>query len=164
MVPSPRVKTYDLAPKMSAAGVADACIQAINSDKYALMVVNFANGDMVGHTAKVPAIIKALEAMDHEVGRLLDAAVAAGYSVLLTSDHGNCDEMVDAATGEPHTRHTVYPVPCLVIDNEQWRLSIGAGLSSVTPTVLQMMGLEKDSVMTGESLLHQPLTELDVRL
>jgi len=164
MVPSPRVKTYDLAPEMSAAGVADACIQAINSDKYALLVVNFANGDMVGHTAIAPAIIMALEAMDREVGRLLDAAVAAGYSVLLTSDHGNCDEMVDAATGEPHTQHTVYPVPCMVIDNEQWRLSIGAGLSSVTPTVLQMMGLDKDNDMTGESLLHQPLTDLDAVL
>ena len=164
MVPSPRVATYDLAPEMSAAGVADACIQAVNSGKYALMVVNFANGDMVGHTAIAPAIIKALEVMDHEVGRLLDAAVTAGYSVLLTSDHGNCDEMVDAATGEPHTQHTVYPVPCLVIDNEQWRLSIGAGLSSVTPTVLQMMGLEKDSAMTGESLLHQSLTDLDALL
>jgi len=164
MVQSPRVKTYDLSPEMSAAGVADACIDAIKSNKYALLVVNFANGDMVGHTAVVPAIIKALEAMDHEVGRLLDVAVEAGYSVLLTSDHGNCDEMVDAATGEPHTQHTVYPVPCMVIDSEQWRLSIGAGLSSVTPTVLQMMGLEKDQVMTGESLLHQPLTDLDALL
>ncbi len=164
MVPSPKVKTYDLAPEMSAAGVTDACIEAVNSGQYALLVVNFANGDMVGHTAVADAIVRALEAMDHEVGRLLDAAVATGYSVVLTSDHGNCDEMVDASTGEPHTQHTVYPVPCLVIDKEQWRLSIGAGLSSVTPTVLELMGLEKDNAMTGESLLHQPLTDLDALL
>ena len=153
MVPSPDVATYDLAPEMSAQGVADAVIDAINSDKYAFIVVNFANGDMVGHTAVHDAVIEAVETLDREVGRVLDTGVEHGYSVVLTADHGNCDEMVDAATGEPHTQHTVYPVPCLVIDQAWWRLSINAGLSSVAPTVLELMGIAVPDAMSGESLL-----------
>ena len=164
MIPSPRVATYDLAPEMSAAGVADAVIDALKQGRYGFIVVNFANGDMVGHTAVREAVIRAVETLDREVGRVLDTAVAEGYAVLLTADHGNCDEMVDPTTGEPHTQHTVYPVPCLVIDHEQWRLSISAGLSSVAPTLLQLMGLEKPPAMTGESLLHSPVAELDASL
>jgi 2,3-bisphosphoglycerate-independent phosphoglycerate mutase len=154
MVPSPRVATYDLAPEMSAAGVADAVIDAMTRNEYALIIVNFANGDMVGHTAVRDAVIKAVEVMDHEVGRVLDCAVEQEYSVILTADHGNCDEMVDAMTGAPHTQHTVFPVPCLIVDDEKWRLSISAGLSSVAPTILQLMGIEQPPEMTGESLLH----------
>jgi len=156
MVPSPRVATYDQAPEMSAAAVADAVVDAIGKRRYGLIVVNFANGDMVGHTAVREAVIRAVETLDREVGRVLDAAVAAGCSVVLTADHGNCDEMVDPVTGEPHTQHTTYPVPCLVIDEVPWRLATGAGLSSVAPTVLQLMGLPQPKAMTGRSLLLGP--------
>lgn len=161
MIPSPNVPTYDLKPEMSAPEVADAVINALRSHDYGFIVVNFANGDMVGHTAVRSAVIAAVEAMDYEVGRVLDAAVAEGYSVLLTADHGNCDEMVDPISGEPHTQHSVYPVPCLVIDGVHWRLSTGAGLSSVAPTLLQMMGLQQPPDMKGKSILleeyHKPV-------
>ena len=156
MIPSPNVPTYDLKPEMSASEVADAVITALRSHEYGFIVVNFANGDMVGHTAIRDAVIAAVEAMDHEVGRVLDAAVEENYSVLLTSDHGNCDEMVDPVTGEPHTQHTIYPVPCLIIDEQHWRLATGAGLSAVAPTLLQLMGLQQPPDMTGKSILLEP--------
>ena len=152
MVSSPKVATYDLQPEMSAEVVADETIKAINNENYALIVVNFANADMVGHTAIKAAIIAAIEALDTHVGRVLDAAVARGISVLMTSDHGNCDEMIDPRTKEPHTQHTTYPVPCLIIDNGSWDLANGQGLSAVAPTILEMMGIERPSAMTGKSL------------
>jgi 2,3-bisphosphoglycerate-independent phosphoglycerate mutase len=153
MVNSPDVATYDLQPEMSAAEVADKVIEALESGEYGFMLVNFANGDMVGHTAVRDAVIAAVEALDTEVGRVLDAAVAAGFSVVLTADHGNCDEMVDPVTQEPHTQHTLYPVPCMIIDEANWHLLPGGDLSSVAPTVLQLMGLQQPSEMTGKSLL-----------
>lgn len=153
MVNSPDVATYDLKPEMSAAEVADKVIDALHSGDYGFILVNFANGDMVGHTAIREAVIKAVEALDREVGRVLDAAVEAGYSVVLTADHGNCDEYVDPVTQEPHTQHTLYPVPCLVIDEVNWYLRPGGSLSSVAPTLLQLMGLQQPPSMTGKSLL-----------
>ena len=157
MVPSPKVATYDLAPEMSASEVADETIKAIQDPRYALVVVNFANGDMVGHTAVSEAVVRAVEALDREVGRVLDAAVANDCSVVLTADHGNCDEMVDAVTGEPHTQHTAYPVPCLVIDPTAWRLATNAGLSSVAPTLMKMMGLPQPKAMKGRPLLREEM-------
>jgi len=153
MVNSPDVATYDLQPEMSAAEVADKVIEALESGGYGFMLVNFANGDMVGHTAVRDAVIAAVEALDTQVGRVLDAAVASGFSVVMTADHGNCDEMVDPVTQEPHTQHTLYPVPCMVIDEANWHLLPGGDLSSVAPTVLQLMGLQQPSEMTGKSLL-----------
>ena len=153
MVPSPDVATYDLKPEMSAAGVADKIIEGLESGEYGFILVNFANGDMVGHTAVREAVIKAVETLDTEVGRVLDAAQEAGFSVILTADHGNCDEMVDPVTQEPHTQHTLYPVPCLVIDEANWHLRPGCDLSAVAPTVLQLMGLQQPPSMTGKSLL-----------
>ena len=153
IVPSPRVDTYDQQPEMSAEEVADEVIKALRNDAYALVLTNFANGDMVGHTAKKEAVIAALEALDTHAGRVLDAAVEQGVSVVVTSDHGNCDEMIDPHTGEPHTQHTTYPVPCLVIDEGNWNLANGRGLSDVAPTVLQLMGIRKPKSMTGRSLL-----------
>ena len=157
IVDSPDVATYDLKPEMSAAAVADTVIDVIENNSYQLIVVNFANGDMVGHTAVREAVIQAVETLDKEVGRVLDAAVAQGYSVILTADHGNCDEMIDPITGEPHTQHTVYPVPCLIIDETPWQLSIGAGLPNIAPTVLQLMGLPQPEGMTHRSILLSPV-------
>jgi len=153
LIPSPKVATYDLQPQMSAHEVADSVIGAINYGRYAFIVVNFANGDMVGHTGNLDAVVHAVESMDFELGRLLSAAETAGYSILLTADHGNCEEMVDAFSGAPHTQHTTNPVPCLVIDKYYWKLSCDGDLSNVAPTILQMMGLEKPEAMTSESLL-----------
>ncbi len=156
LIPSPQVATYDLKPEMSAAEVADAVIEALQSGSYPFVVVNFANGDMVGHTAVRDAVIQAVETLDREVGRVLDVAVEEGYSVILTADHGNCDEMVDPLTGAPHTQHTVYPVPCLIVDETPWRLAIGAGIESIAPTVLDLLGLPKPGAMQGHSLLIAP--------
>ena len=153
IVPSPKVATYDLEPAMSAKEVSDEVIRALNSNEYAFIVVNYANGDMVGHTGKKDAIIASIEALDREVGRVLDVAKDKKYSVILTADHGNCEEMVDRKTGAPHTQHTIYPVPCMIIDKENWQLSSNAGLSAIAPTVLQLMGLEQPATMTSSSLL-----------
>ena len=154
LVPSPRVATYDLCPEMSAAAIADAAIGAIAEKKYGFVVLNFANGDMVGHTGVRAAVVKAVEAADAACGRVLEAALDGGYAVLVTADHGNCELMVDPADGEPHTRHTVFPVPCAVAGSDKdLRLLTGCGLSSVAPTVLDLMGREIPAAMTGPSLL-----------
>ena len=153
LIPSPGVATYDLKPQMSAHEVADAVIKAISLGRHSFIVVNFANGDMVGHTAKRNAVLSAVKTLDTEVGRLLDAAESAGYSVLLTADHGNCEEMIDPQTGDPHTRHTNYPVPCLVIDKSHWELSTSGGLSNIAPTILELMGIRKPETMNSGSLL-----------
>ncbi len=159
LVQSPRVATYDLQPEMSAAEVADAVIEAMRAEQFEFIVVNFANGDMVGHTAVVDAVIEAVEVLDREVGRVLDAALDCSYSVILTADHGNCDEMVDAETGEPHTQHSNHPVPCLVIDHQVKSLRAGGNLSAIAPTVLQLMGISQPAVMDGSSVIADSLTE-----
>ena len=159
LIPSPKVATYDQKPSMSADKVADAVIRAIEENVYSFILVNFANGDMVGHTAKADAVIEAIETLDREAGRVMDAAVAHDYSVLVTADHGNCEELIDPITGAPHTQHTLYPVPCLIIDEQAWQLSCSGGLANVAPTVLQMMGLEQPATMTAGSLLLKPLSK-----
>ena len=156
LIDSPKVATYDLQPEMNAALVADTVIEGLKTEQYALIVVNFANGDMVGHTAIPKAVIKAVETLDKEVGRIIKVARKKGYSVIVTADHGNCDEMVDPVTGKPHTQHTVYPVPCLVIDDMKWQLSTEGGLQNIAPTVLQLMGLRRPEKMQGKSLLLGP--------
>ena len=158
LIPSPKVATYDQKPEMSAPEIADAVIDAIKKNTYGFMVVNFANGDMVGHTARYDAVIHAVEALDSEAGRLLDAAVAADYSVILTADHGNCEELVDPCSDAPHTQHTLYPVPCMIIDEQSWQLSCNASLVNIAPTVLQLMGLDKPPQMTASSLLLKPVS------
>ena len=157
LIPSPNVRTYDLKPEMSAAEVADAVLDAIASETYGFIVVNFANGDMVGHTGIMDAAVQAVEAVDAQVGRVLDAAVGHGYSVVLTADHGNCDLMVDPETDEPHTQHTTNPVPLLVVDHDRWMLAPSGTLADVAPTVLDLMGLPQPAEMTGRSLLLQAL-------
>lgn len=158
MIPSPDVSTYDLMPEMNAHEVADEMVKALKSHEYGFLVVNFANGDMVGHTAVREAVLKAVETLDTEVGRVLDTAVEEGYSVVLTADHGNCDEMIDPVTGEPHTQHTIYPVPCMVIDEVPWRLATGENLSAIAPTLLQLMGISQPEQMKGRSLLLEEYT------
>ncbi|MEJ2310419.1 MAG: 2,3-bisphosphoglycerate-independent phosphoglycerate mutase [Gammaproteobacteria bacterium] len=157
VIPSPKVGTYDQKPEMSAESVAESVVGAIESGRYGFIVVNFANGDMVGHTAREDAVIHAVETLDREVGRVMDAAIAADYSVILTADHGNCEEYIDPMTGEANTQHTVYPVPCIVADEQDWQLSCVGGLSNIAPTILQLMGLEQPAEMTASSLLLRPL-------
>lgn len=161
IIPSPDVATYDLAPGMSADQVADAVIDAMEMGEYGLIVVNFANGDMVGHTGKREAILQTVEVLDAQVGRVLGFAEERGFSVVLTADHGNCEEMVDPVTGEPHTQHTIYPVPCMIMDKCAWQLSTVGGLSAIAPTVLHLMGLRIPESMTGHSLLIKPLQKYD---
>ena len=153
IIPSPRIATYDLAPEMSAPAVADCVIQAINSDLHQFLLVNFANGDMVGHTGKAHAIIHAVETLDLQGNRVIQAALTRNWRVMLTADHGNCDEMVDPITGQPHTQHTVYPVPFLLLGQPGARLGIGRGLADVAPTVLDLLDIAKPQEMTGSSLL-----------
>jgi len=159
LIASPRVATYDLQPEMSAAQVADQVIDSVQAGDFQFVVVNFANADMVGHTAIPKAIIEAVEVLDREVGRVLAAAIASGFSVVLTSDHGNCDEMVDSRTGEPHTQHSNHPVPCLVIDDEVTTLAEGGNLSAIAPTVLQLMGISQPPAMAGISLICDSLPD-----
>ena len=153
VIPSPKVATYDLKPEMSAAEVADTVVDAIRTEQYSFIIVNFANGDMVGHTAIADAVIHAVEALDTQVGRVIEAATSCDYSVIVTADHGNCEEMVDPTTGTPHTQHTLYPVPCMIIDQSSWELSCTGSLSNIAPTVLQLMGLEIPKEMHSRSLL-----------
>ena len=152
MLPSPDVETYDQCPEMSAEAVADAVIDGIRSRQYGFILVNFANADMVGHTARKDAIIQAIEALDLQVGRIVDAAKEHEMALMLTADHGNCDEMIDA-DGRPHTQHTTHPVPCVVIDRDERQLREGGGLGNVAPTVLDLMGLERPAEMELGSLL-----------
>lgn len=169
LIPSPNVATYDLKPQMSAHEVANAVIGAISQGRFGFIVVNFANGDMVGHTAKRHAVLSAVKTLDEEVGRVLEAAETMGYSVLLTADHGNCEEMVDPLTGEPQTQHTTYPVPCMIMDKMNWKLSCHGGLSNVAPTILELMGIKKPQTMESSSLLlksfkRQPIKPISMSL
>ncbi len=153
IVPSPQVATYDLLPEMSAPKIANELITAIKSKKYAFIVTNFANADMVGHTARRQAIIRSVETLDQESHRVFRVALENNWRVLLTADHGNCDEMVNPNTGEPHTQHTEYPVPFLIMGQGPVRLSTGRGLADIAPTVLELLGVPQPRVMTGRSLI-----------
>ena len=153
IVPSPQVATYDMEPEMSASAIADQLIAAIESGKYDFIVTNFANADMVGHTARREAIIRSIETLDLESHRVFRVALERGWRVLLTADHGNCDEMINPNTGEPHTQHTEYPVPFLIMGAGPVRLSNGGGLANIAPTVLELLGIPQPRVMTGRSLI-----------
>jgi 2,3-bisphosphoglycerate-independent phosphoglycerate mutase len=148
--------TYDEKPEMSAYGIRDATVAAIESGKYGLIVVNFANPDMVGHTGVLKACIEACEVVDSCVGDLLKAIDAAGGSALITADHGNSDQLWNATTDGPHTAHTHNPVEVVVYSNayKGAALSNDGALGDIAPTILQMMGLKAPAPMTGKSLLH----------
>ena len=152
MPPSPKVATYDLAPEMAAAEVADAVVGAI-ARPYDLIVVNFANPDMVGHTGHLAAAIRACEAVDRGLARIVAALEVAGGAMLLTADHGNCETMVDPVTGGPHTAHTTNPVPVAVFGGPPGARLRNGRLADVAPTVLDLLGLPLPPEMTGRSLI-----------
>jgi 2,3-bisphosphoglycerate-independent phosphoglycerate mutase len=153
LVPSQKVATYDLAPAMSAPAITDVLCAAIEAREHDFVLCNFANGDMVGHTGSIPATIAAVETVDACLARVLASAQAAGTRLLVTADHGNCEMMIDPATGGPHTAHTTNPVPFLVVDQrEALGLRDGGALCDVGPTILRMLGLEQPPEMTGRDL------------
>ena len=157
LVPSPAVRTYDLQPEMSAGDVTDRLVAAIESQKFDLIVVNFANTDMVGHTGILSAAIKAVEAVDACLGRLEAAVRAAGGRMLVTADHGNAEEMRDAESGDQHTQHTLNQVPLLLVGEPAATSTLAlenGALADVAPTVLALMGLRQPAAMTGRSLLR----------
>ena len=151
VIPSPKVATYDLQPEMSAYLVADECKKRIESGKYDMIILNFDNCDMVGHTGIFDAAVKAVEAVDKAAGEVIDAVVAAGGAVLLTADHGNADKMYEP-DGEPFTAHTTNPVPLLAINCGDVKLREGGVLADLAPTLLQLMELPQPEEMTGKSL------------
>ncbi len=153
VAPSPKVKTYDMQPEMSAAEVTEHFVEAITGQKYDLIVVNYANPDMVGHTGDLAAAVKACEAVDQGVAKVLEALKSVGGAMIITADHGNCEVMVDPDTGEPHTAHTLNPVPVALVGGPA-----GAGLrhgrlADLAPSLLQLMGLPQPEEMTGVSLI-----------
>ena len=154
MVPSPKVATYDLQPEMSAPQLTDKAVAAIGCGRYDLIVLNYANPDMVGHTGSLPAAVKAVETVDAALGRLAAAIRKAGGALLVTADHGNCEMMRDAQTGGPHTSHTTNPVPVLLLGGGNAALAQGR-LADVAPTLLELMGLPQPVEMTGVSLLRR---------
>ena len=156
LVPSPRdVPTYDHKPEMSAYEVRDIVVNAINSKEYDLIVVNFANCDMVGHTGILDAAVKAVETVDECLGSILSALDDAGSQAIIIADHGNAEQMLDYDTGKPHTAHTTYPVPCIVYGNSNVKeLSPDGALCDIAPTVLKLMGLEQPGLMSGSSLVR----------
>ena len=153
VAPSPKVRTYDLQPEMSAAEVTEHLTAAVRSGDYALIVVNYANPDMVGHTGDLQAAIAACEAVDRGVGELIAALDAVDGTMLLTADHGNCETMVDPETGGPHTAHTLNPVPVVLYNGPRGAALNPGKLGDLAPTLLTLMGLELPVEMTGEILI-----------
>ena len=153
LVPSPKVETYDLKPEMSAVEVTDKVIEAIKSEKYDSIILNYANPDMVGHTGSIDAAVKALETINDCVVRVVDAVKSVDGVLLITADHGNSEQMIDYKTGEPYTAHTTNPVPLAVIGLPGNKKVKEGRLADLAPTMLDIMGLEKPDEMTGESLI-----------
>jgi 2,3-bisphosphoglycerate-independent phosphoglycerate mutase len=154
MVQSPKVATYDLKPEMSAEGIADAVVKATEDGTFDVVIVNFANADMVGHSGKIEPTVKAVEVVDACLARIEKAVRAKGGSILITADHGNAEMMIDPATGGPHTAHTTNPVPFIVIaeNSKEFTLKPNGSLRDISPTLLGMMGLDEPKEMTGADL------------
>ena len=152
LVPSPKVATYDLQPEMSAFEVTDKVIEAIKTDKYDVIILNFANADMVGHTGVMEAAEKAVEALDRCVPQIVDAVLAQGGQILLTADHGNADVMKDK-DGNTVTAHSLSDVPLMHISSDPANLADGGRLCDIAPTLLDLMGLDIPDEMTGRSLV-----------
>ncbi len=154
LVPSPKVETYDLKPEMSAPEVSEKLAAAIRNHEHHAYICNFANGDMVGHTGDLHAAIKAVEALDAAVGKVTAAARDAGAEVIITADHGNCEQMFDPISGQAHTQHTTNKVPCLYVGRKGATLRDGGALCDLAPTLLKMMGVAQPKAMTGQSVIR----------
>ena len=155
LVPSPKVPTYDLQPEMSAAGVTEEAVEHIRSGEYDLVIMNYANADMVGHTGVIEAAIKAVEAVDTGVGRVVEATLAVGGGLLITADHGNAEQLIEYDTGKPFTAHTTYPVPLYLVVPQlaHVRLRDDGILADVAPTILDVLHIPQPKDMTGRSLI-----------
>ena len=156
LIPSQKVATYDLAPEMSAAGIADAVVKAVNDTAFDVIIVNFANADMVGHSGKLEPTIRAVETVDRELGRIYKAVKQRGGSLLVTADHGNAEMLIDPLTGGPHTAHTTNPVPFIFITDAPTgtvTLQPGGSLRDISPTILSLLHMEKPKEMTGSELM-----------
>jgi 2,3-bisphosphoglycerate-independent phosphoglycerate mutase len=152
LIPSAQVATYDLKPEMSANEVTDEAVRRLSDSTYGFFVLNFANADMVGHTGVIEAAVKAVETVDRCLGRVIEVVRGRGGTVLVTADHGNADQMIDYATGGPHTYHTLHPVPIVLVGSGRHGLKSGI-LADVAPTLLTLMGIPSPREMTGSSLL-----------
>ncbi len=154
LVPSPKVATYDLKPEMSAQGIADAVVKAVEQGSFDVLVVNFANADMVGHSGKIEPTVKAVEVVDACLGQIETAVRRKGGAMLITADHGNAEMMIDPATGGPHTAHTTNPVPFIVVseNSRQFTLKPDGSLRDISPTILGMLGIPQPKEMTGRDL------------
>ena len=154
LVKSPKVATYDLKPEMSAYEVCDKLVDAIKSEKYDVIVINFANPDMVGHTGVQAAAIKAVEAVDECVGKAVAALKEVDGQMFICADHGNAEQLIDYETGEPFTAHTTNPVPFILVNADHaYGLREGGCLADIAPTLIELMGMEQPKEMTGKSLL-----------
>ncbi len=153
LIPSPKVSTYDLQPEMSAHEVTDNIVEAIEQKRYDVIVVNYANGDMVGHTGVFDAAVKAVETLDHCLGCIVNALNEVGGEALITADHGNVEKMQDDDTGQAHTAHTCEHVPFIYVGKRKLHIRQGGVLADVAPTMLTLMGLTIPEEMTGQSLV-----------
>ena len=156
MVPSPKVATYDLQPAMSAAELTEKVVAAIDTGTYDVVVMNFANCDMVGHTGMLEPAIKAMEAVDDGIGRIAEAIKQQGGLMFITADHGNCEMMRDPKTGEPHTAHTLNQVPAILVYGPEGVKLKDGRLADVAPTLLELMDINAPAEMTGNSLVVRP--------
>jgi len=157
LIPSQKVATYDLAPEMSAAGIADAVVKAVNDTAFDVIIVNFANADMVGHSGRIEPTVRAVETIDTELCRVYQAVRHRGGALLVTADHGNAELLIDPVTGGPHTAHTTNPVPFILISDEKDTshhaiLRPGGSLRDISPTILKLLKLQKPEEMTGLDL------------
>ena len=152
LIPSPRIATYDLQPEMSAYGITNEVVNQIGSAQFDVVIMNYANADMVGHTGNLEATIKAIEVIDECLGRVVEPARARGGSVIITADHGNAEQMIDPVTGQIFTAHTTNPVPVILIGDHQCKLRGGGSLRDIAPTMLGILGLPKPEQMTGQDL------------
>jgi 2,3-bisphosphoglycerate-independent phosphoglycerate mutase len=154
LIPSLKVATYDLAPEMKAEAIGDAIVKAVNDTAFDLIVANFANADMVGHSGRLEPTIRAVEAIDAQLGRVFKAVKERNGSWLITADHGNAEQMIDPVTGGPHTAHTTNPVPLIYIaeDAGHYRLRTDGSLRDISPTLLAILNLEEPKQMTGTDL------------
>ena len=156
LIPSPKVETYDMQPEMSAYEVTEKVVDAILSGKYDCIILNYANPDMVGHTGSLEAAIKAVEAVDECIGKVVKAINEMHGNLIITADHGNCEQMIDYSTGEPHTAHTTNLVPMIVVsENQNIKLKSEGKLADLAPTILDLMNITKPEEMTGETLLEK---------